>query len=97
MTDSEKRTRGETRPVDKRLEAIKRKVAALEKAQSRTGQQALARSRILVGLAALTTAEKDTEFARTLAASIRSYCTSEGQLRAVAEALDDLDQMIGKS
>lgn len=97
MEDSEKRTRGETRPVEKRLEAIKRKVVALEKAQSRAGQHAFARSRILVGLAALATAEKAPRFAEALAVSIRSYCTTEGELNAVAEVLENLDRMTGKT
>lgn len=97
MEDFDKRTRGETRPVEQRLEAIKRKVAALEKAQAKGGQKALARSRILVGLAALTTAETDPGFARDLAASIRSFCTTDSDLTAVDEVLENLDRLIGES
>lgn len=97
MADFEKRTRGATRSVDQRLEEIRRKLARREKVQAKTGQKAFARARILTGLAALTTAEKDAEFARALAASIRSYCTGDRDLIAVSEVLENLDRMAGKS
>lgn len=92
MSDGEKRTRGPTRPVDQRLAEIKRKVQRLEKSQSRAGQKAFARARILVGLAALDRAETDPAFAVTMAEALRSFTKTDRDRASVADLLADLDR-----
>ena len=87
--------RGPTRPVEQRLNEIKKAVARIEKSQTQAGQKKIARARILTGMAALQAAENDPAFAAQLAAEIRSFCTRERDLVAVAEILEQLDQLAG--
>lgn len=90
MTDTPQPKR-RVRSVDERLAEIKQRVARIEKSQTQAGQKKLARSRVLIGLAALDIADKDPEFAARLAQAIRAYCTVPRDLASVAEALEALD------
>jgi hypothetical protein len=89
---TEKTPRGPTRPIEQRLAEIKRKVARIEKSQTQIGQKQLARSRILVGLAALESAETDPAFAAKLAKAVRTFCKLDRDKASVAELLAELDQ-----
>jgi hypothetical protein len=92
MEGHEKTGRGPTRPLEARLAEIKRKVARIEKSQTQAGQKQLARSRILVGLAALEMAEREPDFAAELAKALRGFCKLDRDKASVAALLLDLDK-----
>lgn len=84
-------TKRRVRSVDQRLAEIKQRVARIEHSQTQAGQKKLARSRILVGLAALEAAHDDPDLAAKLAQAIRAFCTRSRDQASVTEVLEALD------